>query len=221
MKRFLRENGLSLALFGLFFVTFLGQIGAGFMQYNQDQQEHGEPEVGLGEYLKTGHFIEATFENWESEFLQMSAYTIFTVFLYQKGSAESKSLSKDNKVDEDPRTKQSDPHAPWAVRRGGWVLKVYEYSLTVTLLTLFLVSFVLHALGGAREFNQQQLTHGEQPISTLRFLVSAPFWFQSFQNWQSEFLSIGAMVVLSIYLRQRGSAESKPVAMPHHETDTK
>jgi hypothetical protein len=221
MKRVWRDNGLSIVMFSLFVFSFCGQIFAGYLDFNQEQQEHSQETISLGRYLTTGHFTEATFENWESEFLQMSVYVLFTVFLYQKGSAESKSLEEDNDVDQDPRTAPDDPNAPGPVRRGGWMLKVYEYSLTIVFFVLFLLSFVLHGIGGAHEYNAEQMQHGGQAISTLRYFVSAPFWFQSFQNWQSEFLSVGAIVVLSIFLRQRGSPESKPVAMPHGETDKK
>lgn len=221
MKRIFREHGLTIVMMSLFVLCWGGQIVTGRLDYNQEQQEHGEATAGWLDYLTTGHFIEATFENWESEFFQMSAYVLFTVFLYQKGSAESKSMTEDNDVDEDPRSAADDPKAPWPVRRGGWVLVLYEYSLTLALFGLFIISFILHGLGGAHEYNQEQLAHGEQAISSLRYFATTHFWFESFQNWQSEFLSIAVIVVLSIFLRQRGSPESKPVAMPWNETDKK
>lgn len=218
MRRTLRENGLSIALFALFFFSLMGQIITGHHEYNQDQQEHGQPGVGYVEYLKSGHFIEAVFENWESEFLQMGAYVVLTVFLYQKGSSESKKIDTLEDVDVDPRRFQQQEDAPWPVRRGGLILKLYENSLGITLFLLFLFSFTLHAIGGVEEYNQDQVEHGAAPISLIQYLGSSRFWFESFQNWQSEFLSIGMMVVLSIFLRQRGSPESKPVASPHSET---
>ncbi|MGI8565610.1 MAG: DUF6766 family protein, partial [Pyrinomonadaceae bacterium] len=110
--------------------------------------------------------------------------------------------------------------APWPVRRGGWVLKLYENSLALAFLLLFLISFALHAVGGAEEYSEEQLQHGEPAVSVLQFFATSRFWFESFQNWQSEFFSIGAMVVLSIFLRQKGSPESKPVDSPHGETGT-
>ncbi len=218
MRRTLRENGLSITLFALFFFSLMGQIITGHHEYNQDQQEHGQPSVGYVEYLKSGHFIEAVFENWESEFLQMGAYVVLTVFLYQKGSSESKKIDTLEDVDVDPRGFQQQEDAPWPVRRGGLILKLYENSLGIALFLLFLLSFALHAVGGVEEYNQDQVEHGAATLSLIQYLGSSRFWFESFQNWQSEFLSIGMMVVLSIFLRQRGSPESKPVASPHSET---
>ena len=218
MRRTLRENGLSITLFALFFFSLVGQSVTGHHEYNQDQQEHGQPSVGYVEYLKSGHFIEAVFENWESEFLQMAAYVVLTIFLYQKGSSESKKIDTIEDVDVDPRRFQQQKDAPWPVRRGGLILKLYENSLGIALFLLFLLSFALHAIGGVEEYNQDQAEHGAAPISLTQYLGSSRFWFESFQNWQSEFLSIGVMVVLSIFLRQKGSPESKPVASPHSET---
>jgi hypothetical protein len=218
VKRFVRDNSLSLVMFGLFAVFLIAQSITGFAVYNDDQREHGEQTVSYPEYLGTGHFIEATFENWESEYLQMAAYVLFTVFLVQRGSSESKDPDKDEPVDEDPRQAQDRPDAPWAVRYGGPVLKLYEHSLAIALFLLFLISFALHAIGGAWEYSQEQLAHGGQAVSTWEFLHTSEFWFQSFQNWQSEFLAVFSLVALSIFLRQRGSPESKPVAAAHSET---
>ena len=220
MKHFLRDNGLSLIMFGLFVLFLFAQSITGFAVYNDDQREHGEATISYPEYLSSGHFIEATFENWESEYLQMGAYVLFTVFLFQRGSSESKDPDKEESVDEDPRQEQDRADAPWPVRYGGPVLKLYEHSLALALFLLFLISFLLHAIGGAREYSQEQLAHGGQAVSTLEFLRTSEFWFQSFQNWQSEFLAVFSIVVLSIFLRQRGSPESKPVAAAHSETGT-
>jgi hypothetical protein len=217
MRRFLYENGLSLAMFGLFIVTLLGQVGTGWHEYNEDQKEHHEPQAALTEYLGSGHFIEAVFENWESEFLQMGLYVLLTVHLRQKGSAESKKLDDYEAVDADPRASQN-PRAPWPVHKGGWMLVLYQNSLCLMLFLLFFLSFGLHAVGGAMEYNQDQAAHGEQAVSVLGYLETSRFWFESLQNWQSEFLSIGAIVVLSIYLRQKGSPESKPVDAANDET---
>ena len=218
MKRFVRDNSLSLVMFGLFAVFLIAQSITGFAVYNDDQREHGETTISYPEYLRTGHFIEATFENWESEYLQMAAYVLFTVFLVQRGSSESKDPDKDESVDEDPRQARDRPDAPWAVRYGGPVLKLYEHSLALALFLLFLISFALHAIGGAQEYSQEQLAHGGHAVSTWEFLHTSEFWFQSFQNWQSEFLAVFSLVALSIFLRQRGSPESKPVAAAHSET---
>lgn len=218
MRRFLRNNGLSIAFFGLFLFSFVGQYLTGFREYNDDQQEHNQPTVGYVEYLGEGHFIEATFENWESEFLQMAAYVVLTVFLYQKGSSESRKPDTIERVDIIPEQSRVGKDAPWAVRRGGFALKIYENSLSIVLFLLFLLSFALHAAGGAKEYSQDQFAHGKPPVSTIEYLGTSRFWFESFQNWQSEFFSIGMMVVLSIFLRQKGSPESKPVDSPYNET---
>jgi hypothetical protein len=220
MQRVLRDHSLSLVMFGLFMVFLVGQSVTGSQVYNDDQREHGEPAIAYVDYLQTGHFIEATFENWESEYLQMGAYVLFTVFLFQRGSSESKDPDKDESVDEDPRQAQNQPNVPWPVRYGGPVLRLYEHSLTIALLLLFAGSFLLHAIGGAREYSQEQLAHGGSAVSTLEFLRTSAFWFQSFQNWQSEFLAVFSLVALSIVLRQRGSPESKPVAAPLTQTGT-
>ena len=218
MKRFLRDNGLGLVMFGFFALFLFAQSVTGLAVYNDDQREHGEATISYPEYLRTGHFVEATFENWESEYLQMGAYVLFTVFLFQRGSSESKDPDKEESVDEDPRQARDRQDVPWPVRYGGSVLRLYEHSLAVAFVLLFLFSFSLHAIGGAREYSQEQLAHGGHAVSTLEFLRTSEFWFQSFQNWQSEFLAVFSIVVLSIFLRQRGSPESKPVAAPHSET---
>jgi hypothetical protein len=219
MRRVLRDNGLSITMFALFLIFIVAQSIAGYKASNSDNEEHRQPRESYGEYLTSGAFVEATFENWESEFLQLGAYVLLTALLIQKGSPESKNPDS-NESDEDPRTKRDDPEAPGPVRRGGLALSVYEHSLSLALLALFLLSFVLHALGGHAEFNQQQLEHGQAAVSLWSFVTSSQFWFQSMQNWQSEFLAVGTLAVLGIFLRQRGSPESKPVAAPHAQTGT-
>jgi quinol-cytochrome oxidoreductase complex cytochrome b subunit len=217
MRRVVRDNGLSITMFALFLVFLAAQSIAGYKTNNSDNQEHGQPPESYLQYLTSGAFVEATFENWESEFLQMGAYVLLTAFLIQKGSPESKDPDGDQ-VDQDPRTQRDDPDAPGPVKRGGLVLALYEHSLSLALFGLFLLSLVLHALGGHAEFNQQQLEHGAAPVSLWSFVTSSEFWFQSMQNWQSEFLAVAALTVLGIFLRQRGSPESKPVAAPHAQT---
>jgi len=215
-----RNNGLSLAVFGLFVLFMVGQAIAGFKENNQGLQEHGQPPLAMSEYLTSGHFIEATAENWESEFLQMAAYVVFTAFLFQRGSAESKKLGEKEAVDRDPRLSRNKKDAPGPVRRGGLVLKLYENSLSITFVLLFFISFALHAAGGALETSEERVAHGGAPVTIVEYVSSSKFWFESFQNWQSEFLALGAMAVLSIFLRQRGSPESKPVDAPHSQTGT-
>jgi hypothetical protein len=219
MRRLFRNNGLSIVVLLLFALFWVGQLVAGHRHYNLNQVEHGQPKVSLGQYVTSGEFWQATAENWESEFLQMAMFVILTACLYQKGSPESKDPdAPEDAVDVDPRLMSDRPDAPWPVRRGGWWLRLYSHSLSIALFTLFVISFALHAIAGSRLYNEEQLQHGGQTVSAAAYMATSQFWFESFQNWQSEFLSIGAMVLLSVYLRQRGSAESKPVATPHDES---
>jgi hypothetical protein len=218
MKRFLRNNGLSLVIFGLFVLCELGLSIVGLRTHNEQRSEHGQPMLSYVAYVDSPAFLEATMENWESEFLQMFAYVALTVFLFQKGSAESKSPDAAESVDRDPRRAPARPDAPWPVRRGGWVLRLYEHSLSLAFFLLFAVSVALHAVGGAQEQSRHALLHGGPAVSAWAYVATSQFWFESLQNWQSEFFSIGAMVVLSIFLRERGSPESKPVGAPHGQT---
>jgi hypothetical protein len=215
---FWRNNGLSIAVLTLFIVMLAAQVLAGFHEHNEERQAHGEPPLALPAYLVSDHFIEATAENWESEFLQMAAYVLLTVLLFQRGSSESKKLDEPEAVDRDPRAAKKQPGTPWPVLRGGWILRIYENSLSLAFVVLFLISFWLHAVGGAGQYSADRVAHGELPVGVLEYLRTARFWFESMQNWQSEFLSLAAMVWLSIYLRQRGSPESKPVDAPHRQT---
>lgn len=215
----LHNNGLLIACLALFTVFFAGMIVSGAAAYNAEQREHGAAtDISVLQYLGTGDFVEATFENWESEFLQMGMYVVLTAFLYQRGSAESKPIDKTAPQDRDPRERQSSRRAPWPVRRGGWILVLYEHSLTLAFFALFAASIALHAVGGARAYSDDQVEHGQPAVSAWQYVQTSQFWFESMQNWQSEFVAVAAIVGLSIVLRQRGSAESKPVADPHFDT---
>lgn len=212
------EHGLLLVNLALFLVFLAGMTVTGWQVSGQDALEHGAVAPTLGQYLASGDFVEAVFENWESEFLQMGSDVVLTVFLFQRGSSESKPLGRPAPQDEDPRRHADDPHAPWPVRRGGWVLVVYENSLLLLFGLLFAAAFVLHLVGGAAASSEDQLEHGGSAVTPLEYLGSSQFWFESFQNWQSEFMVIALLIAASIYLRQRGSGESKPVHAPHAET---
>jgi hypothetical protein len=216
-----RNNNLSIVLFLLFLLSLAGHAVSGWKAYNEEQREHGQPQVAFSAFLATSEFGETVFENWESEFLQMGFYVILTVFLYQRGSSESKKHDGTDEVEEDPRAHRDDPDVPGPVRAGGWRLSLYKYSLSLAFLTLFVVSFVGHAAAGARRHNAEQRNHGQsEPVTTLQYMQTPQFWYESFQNWQSEFLAVLAIVVLSIRLRQWGSPESKPVHAPHSDTGT-
>ncbi len=218
MGRWLHDRSLTLVMLGLFGVFLVGQLFTGWREYNSELVDHGRLAITFGAYAHVGHLWEALFENWESEFLQMAAFVTFTTLLYQKGSPESRRPGVRELVDADPRDYANEPGVPWPVKRGGWVLLVYEHSLGLALLLLFLVSFVGHLLGGWSDYRVDQIEHGRPGPGVLAYLQSSRFWFESFQNWQSEFLSVGVMVWLGVYLRQRWSPESKPVHAPHHET---
>jgi hypothetical protein len=216
-RTWLWNRGLLLANLALFFLFFVGMAVFGFSVYNENQTDHGGAATSFLSYLVTGDFVEATFENWESEFLQMGMYVVLTAYLVQKGSSESKKL-EDAEQDEDPLTARERPDAPGPVKRGGWALKLYEKSLALLFGVLFLGSVAGHALGGARAYSAEQLQHGAPPVTAWEYLGTSQFWFESMQNWQSEFLAIAVMVGASVYLRYRGSAESKPVAASHSTT---
>ncbi len=219
-RHFFRYHGLSIVMLGLFFVTLIGLILAGRAEYNDQQRQHALHEATFVEYLGTGHLWQAVAENWESEFLQMGAFIYLTAVLFQKGSPESKDPDKnDAPHDEDPRQKSADPNAPWPVRKGGWVLKLYEHSLSMAFMLIFVFSFAGHAIAGRVAYSHEQVIQGQPPVSLIEYVESGRFWFESMQNWQSEFLSITAMVILGIFLRERGSKESKPVATPHWENE--
>ncbi len=216
-RHFLRNNGLSLVLFVLFAATLAGQSVVGFLHHNDEQREHGRPTERYPAYLASSAFLEATMENWESEFLQMAAYVVLTACLFQKGSAESKDPDKAEAVDREPDPRR--PGAPGPVRRGGLRLALYRNSLSLAFGALFLMSFLLHAVGGAGEYNADEAAHGStHRVTVAQYMGGSQFWFESLQNWQSEFLSMAAMVVLSIFLRQHGSPESKPVDAAHTDT---
>jgi len=218
MGKWVKEHGLLLVNAGLFLAFFAGMILTGAANYSEEQQAHGESAVSVLQFLATGEFVEATFENWESEFLQMAMYVVLTVFLFQKGSSESKPVGKDAPQDEDPRQAAIKKTTPWPVKSRGAALKVYEHSLSILLFLLFLGSFTAHALGGAEAYNEEQQSHGQATVTVLQYMGTSRFWFESFQNWQSEFLAVAVLVGASVYLREKGSPESKPVAEPHYET---
>ena len=217
IRGFFRNHGLSVVVLGVLFLTFLaGQIVMGMHQNNEERGKRGEAALDLFQYLRSPHFVEATAENWESEFLQMFVYVLATAFLYQKGSAESKDPRKRH---EHKAKRAVTPDSPWPARRGGWVLRIYEHSLSLAFFVLFAIAMILHAKGGLRLYNEERLGEGEPPVAMTEYLTSSRFWFESFQNWQSEFLAIGSMVLLSIWLRETNSPESKEVQTPHWENE--
>jgi hypothetical protein len=214
-----KSNGLSIVLVILFLGTLFGHSVSGWKQHNAEEREHGGPSLSYGDYLQTADFGESVFENWESEFFQMAMYVFLTVFLFQKGSSESKDPEKKNEVDDDPALHRNDKGAPAPVRKGGWQLTLYKNSLGLAFAFLFLLSFLLHGFSGARSYSEKQREHGSsEQVTTIGYLGTSQFWYESFQNWQSEFLAVLSIVTLSIWLRQWGSPESKPVHAQHSDT---
>jgi hypothetical protein len=214
MKKILNNNSLSIVIFLLFLFSIIGQAITGLKQYNEEMIEKNGITVTMDAYLTSGHFLQTTFENWESEFLQMALFVILSMFLFQKGSAESKDPDNEEEVDREPDPKKKD--APWAVKKGGWILDIYRHSLCYTLTILFALSFLLHWYGSLKDYNlQQQLDN--KPTAT-EYLSNSRFWFESFQNWESEFISLFSIIILSIFLREQGSPQSKPVDAAHSET---
>lgn len=216
MKNFLRNNGLSIIFLLLFIAAWAAQAVTGFANHNDDKKQDGQLPITFSDYLQSGHFIQATFENWESEFLQMALFVVLTVSLRQKGSSESKKIGESEEVDREPSAQREG--APWAVKKGGWILFLYKRSLSLVLFLLFILSFALHFYGSFKDENEQLANKGLPPEPISRYIADNRFWFESFQNWQSEFLSVFAIVVLSIFLRQQGSPQSKPVDAPNDET---
>ena len=217
MARFFRNNGLTIVLMLMFAASIIGQWLAGWRFENEELARHGEDAITLAKFTTDPQFLSTVFENWESEFLQMAAFVVLTACLYQKGSAES----------EDPNEPPRDANlaaqarkrgAPTLLRMGASVRWFYAHSLGMVLSALFVATFGLHWWFSAKHAAEEAAMHGERAQSALDYLTSAQLWFESFQNWQSEFLSTAVLIVLSIYLRQAESPESKPVAAPHSQT---
>ena len=215
----IKDRALTLVLMGMFVLFLAGQFVTGFHEYNESQVAHHRSPVTMSAYAATGHWWESVFENWESEFLQMAVFVLLTTVLVQKGSPESRRPHAREAVDADPRDFANLPNVPWPVRRGGWILRIYENSLGLAFVVLFLFSWAGHTLGGYSAFASDQIEHGSARPAFTDYLASSRLWFESFQNWQSEFFSIAAMVWLAVYLRQKGSPESKPVHAAHDSYD--
>jgi cytochrome bd-type quinol oxidase subunit 2 len=197
----LRDNGLTLVLIALFLASIAGQLFSGLAFENEQRMKEGAAALSLPAYVGSGAFLSSVFENWESEFLQMWAYVMLTAYFYQRGSAES----RDPDVDEAPR-KGEEPGRKRSIGR-----IVYQHSLGLALLALFLVAFLMHWVNSARHAAEEAATKGLQAPGMLDYLGDPQLWFESFQNWQSEFLSTAVLVVLGIFLRERQSPESKAV----------
>jgi hypothetical protein len=220
LKGFVRDNSLSLFFLAIFLAALVAQALVGHDAYNEEQATHGEATVSLWAYITSSSFGNAVMENWQSEYLQFLLFVLVTVWLIQRGSPESKRSGEEGK--ESDRRQQiggwSGPEAPqWAQVRGirNWV---YSNSLLIVMGLVFIGSWFAQSVTGWTEFNAEQQAHSEQTVSWLSYVGSSRFWEATLQNWQSEFLAVGSFAVLAIYLRQRGSPESKPVGAPHEAT---
>ena len=216
----MREQGLTLAFTGLLVAALVGQALTGQAFYNNQAADAGLPMMSLAQYVTSSQFAVDVAENWQSEYLQFLLFILLTVWLVQKGSPESKPVEeagresdKDQKVGR--YALQSSP--PWA-KAGGWRLALFSRSLGLTMGTIFVLSWLAQFIAGRSAYNAEQIQELKVPLDWAQYLGAPDFWNRTFQNWQSEFLAVASMVVLSIYLRERGSPESKPVGQPHDST---
>jgi hypothetical protein len=218
--RFIKDNSLSLGFGVLFLVTLVGQALSGVADFNAGRVSEGLEEIPLLRYVSSSSFAVDVMENWQSEYLQFFLYVFATVWLVQRGSAESKEPDKTGtETDEEQKVGQHarEDSPPW-VRAGDWRTTVFSRSLGLLMGTLFLLTWVASAVAGWSAFNNEQLSSHSDPVSWAAYLGQADFWNRSFQNWQSEMLAVGSMAIFTVYLRQRGSPESKPVGVPHEAT---
>jgi hypothetical protein len=220
MRRALSDNGLSIAFGLIFLAALIGQAISGHAALNHDQQlHHGDP-VSLGHYVTSAVYWADVMENWQSEYLQFTLYIFATIYLLQRGSNESKELSRAGRETDEQQllgdhAKRNSPK--WA-RAGGLRTTIYSNSLLLVMGTIWILSWLAQSITGRIAFNADQLDHQTAPVSWLTYVTTSDFWNRTLQNWQSEFLAVGSMVILSVYLRQRGSPESKPVGAPHSTT---
>jgi hypothetical protein len=220
MRRFLRENALSLVFGLLFLLALFGQSIAGRLEYNDQQLTRGRATASYTEYVTSSDFAVNVAENWQSEYLQFLLYIVATIWFVQRGSPESKPLDEGG-TESDQKQKvgaRARPDSPRWAAAGGLRTLVYSNSLALLMGTLFLGSWAAQSVAGWSRFNEEQLAELHEPVTWFGYMTSAEFWNRTLQNWQSEFLAVGCMVVFSIYLRQRGSPESKPVGAPHEAT---
>jgi hypothetical protein len=220
VRKFIKHNGLSLAFLGLFLGALVFQAIAGHAVFNEEQARHGDPHISLGRYVTSSAFGVAVTENWQSEYLQFTLFMLLTVWLLQRGSPESKELGREGREsDEDQLVGEHVRHnSPRWAKAAGLRRGIYEHSLLIVMGSIWLGTWFAQSITGVTEYNSEQLDHHEETVSWLHYLGSADFWEKTLQNWQSEFLAVGSMAILAVYLRQRGSPESKPVGAPHHAT---
>ena len=220
MRRFLKENSLSIVFLALFLAALVGQAIAGHADFNDNAVSHGDPTISLGRYVVSSDFGAAVMENWQSEYLQFTLFILLTVWLLQRSSPESKELDKAGRESDQsqkvgPYAQQNSPR--WA-KLGGIRRTLYENSLVLVMGTFWLGTWLAQSVTGTAQYNAEQLDHQQDPVGWSHYITTADFWESTLQNWQSEFLAVGSMAILAVYLRQRGSPESKPVGAPHGAT---
>jgi hypothetical protein len=220
LRRFFRSNSLSLGFGALFLAALIGQAFAGLAEFNNQQVAEGLATIDFGRYVTSADFAVDVTENWQSEYLQFLLFIVLTVWWVQRGSPESKQLDERGRESDKEQKigKYAQADSPRWAKTGGWRTKLYSSSLGLLMATIFLGCWLVQSVAGWSTYNEQQLEQLQDPLTWLSYLGSADFWSRSLQNWQSEFLAVGSMAVFSIYLRQRGSPESKPVGTSHDST---
>ena len=215
-----RENGLTLFFTVLFLATLVAQALVGHADFNHEQVAHHDEAITLGRYVTSSVFWVDVMENWQSEYLQFALFILATVWLIQRGSTESKEPGQEGgESDEEQKVgEHATKDSPRWARADGLARRIYENSLLLVMGAAWIGTWVAQALTGRVEYNSEQLEHLSEPLSLGQYLGSASFWERTLQNWQSEFLAVGSMAILAVYLRQRGSPESKPVGAPHDAT---
>jgi hypothetical protein len=220
MRRFFRENSMSIVFLLLFLAALCGQAIAGHAEFNDVAQSHGDPTISLDRYVVSSDFGASVMENWQSEYLQFTLFILLTVWLLQRGSPESKELDKSGR--ESDQSQKVGPHArqnsPRWAKVAGIRRTLYENSLVLVMGTFWLGTWLAQSLAGVSRYNADQLDHQQDPVSWWHYIGTPEFWENTLENWQSEFLAVGSMAILAVYLRQRGSPESKPVGAPHGAT---
>jgi hypothetical protein len=222
VPRVIRDNGLSLAFGTIFLATLVGQAISGADTFNHGQALHNADPISFGHYVTSALFWADVMENWQSEYLQFTLYIFATIWLVQKGSPESKK-PEDVGLESDEQQlvgTHAKPDSPRWAKAGGWRTTVFSNSLLLVMATIWIASWLAQSLAGRIVYNADQLDHQAGTVSWSTYVSTSDFWNRTLQNWQSEFLAVGSMVILSVFLRQRGSPESKPVGAAHSDTAT-
>jgi hypothetical protein len=220
VRTFVKHNGLSIVFLGLFLAALVFQAVAGHADFNEEQDRHGDPRISLVRYVTSSEFGVGVMENWQSEYLQFTLFILLTVWLLQRGSPESKELGKGGREsDEEQKVgEHADARSPRWARVTGLRRTIYENSLLLVMGAIWLATWFAQSITGVTEYNSERLDHQQAAVSWAEYLTRPDFWEKTLQNWQSEFLAVGSMAILAVYLRQRGSPESKPVGAPHDAT---